>query len=76
MPEVRFPSNGGEATGYLAQPAVAQGPGVLVLQEWWGLDDHIRSVCDRLAQAGFFALAPEPLSRRADDRSPTRRSSA
>jgi carboxymethylenebutenolidase len=58
MPEVRFPSNGGEATGYLAQPAAAQGAGVLVLQEWWGLDDHIRSVCDRLAQAGFFALAP------------------
>jgi len=59
VPEVRFPSNGGEATGYLAEPAVAQGPGVLVLQEWWGLDDHIRSVCDRLAQAGFVALAPD-----------------
>ena len=59
MPEVRFPSNGGEATGYLAQPTVAHGPGVLVLQEWWGLDDHIRSICDRLAQAGFVALAPD-----------------
>ena len=32
---------------------------MLVLQEWWGLDDHIRSVCDRLAQAGFVALAPD-----------------
>jgi len=59
MPEVRFPSNGGEATGYLAHPTVAHGPGVLVLQEWWGLDDHIRSICDRLAQAGFVALAPD-----------------
>ena len=59
MPDVRFPANGAEATGYLARPATADGPGVLVLQEWWGLDDHIRSVCDRLAQAGFFALAPD-----------------
>lgn len=59
MAEVRFPSNGGEAAGYLAQPPGLRGPGVLVLQEWWGLDSHIRSVCDRLAQAGFFALAPD-----------------
>jgi len=58
MPDVRFPANGGEATGYLAQPTVTQAPGVLVLQEWWGLDDHIRSVCDRLADEGFYALAP------------------
>jgi carboxymethylenebutenolidase len=59
VPDVRFTANGGEAAGYLAQPATGRGPGVLVLQEWWGLDDHIRSVCDRLAAAGFVALAPD-----------------
>jgi len=59
MSDVRFAANGGEATGYLAQPARAGAPGVIVLQEWWGLDDHIRSVCDRLAAEGFYALAPD-----------------
>src|SRR5665648_89236 len=59
MPDITFPANGGDAPGYLAEPAARQGPGVVVLQEWWGLDGHIRSVCDRLAAAGFFALAPD-----------------
>ena len=59
MPDITFTANGGEAPGYLAEPAAEQGPGVVVLQEWWGLDDHIRSVCDRLAAAGYFALAPD-----------------
>jgi carboxymethylenebutenolidase len=59
MPDITFSANGGEAPGYLAEPAAGQGPGVVVLQEWWGLDEHIRSVCDRLAAAGFFALAPD-----------------
>ena len=45
--------------GYLALPARARGPGVLVIQEWWGLVDHIRDVCDRLAREGFVALAPD-----------------
>jgi carboxymethylenebutenolidase len=59
MPDVRFASNGGEATGYLAAPRFPDAPGVVVMQEWWGLDDHIRSVCNRLSEAGFFALAPD-----------------
>jgi carboxymethylenebutenolidase len=59
MPDVEFPSNGGVSPGYLAVPEGERGPGVIVLQEWWGLEDHIRSVCDRLAAAGFFALAPD-----------------
>lgn len=59
MPDIRFTANGGEALGYLAAPSGGTGPGVVVLQEWWGLDDHIRSVCDRLADEGFFALAPD-----------------
>ena len=59
MPNVEFEANGGAATGYLAVPESGRGPGVVVLQEWWGLDDHIRDVCDRFAQAGFIALAPD-----------------
>lgn len=43
--------------GYLARPDTGSGPGVLVIQEWWGLVPHIRSVVDRLAAAGFTALA-------------------
>jgi carboxymethylenebutenolidase len=56
---VEFPSNSGHATGYLALPAGGRGPGVIVIQEWWGIDDHITDVCDRFAEAGFVALAPD-----------------
>jgi carboxymethylenebutenolidase len=56
---VTFPSNGGTAHGYLATPASGTGPGVVVIQEWWGLTDHIASVTDRLAAEGFVALAPD-----------------
>jgi len=59
MPDVEFQSNGGSAPGYLATPASGSGPGAIVLQEWWGLEDHIRDVCDRFAAEGFFALAPD-----------------
>jgi carboxymethylenebutenolidase len=54
-----FPSGGGEAHGYLALPPSGTGPGVLVIQEWWGLTDHIADVTDRLAAEGFVALAPD-----------------
>lgn len=54
-----FPSNGSTAHGYLAVPASGSGPGVVVIQEWWGLTDHIADVCDRLAAEGFVALAPD-----------------
>lgn len=54
-----FPSNGGTAHGYLAVPAAGQGPGVVVIQEWWGLTDHIVDICNRLAAEGFVALAPD-----------------
>lgn len=56
---VSFPSAEGTAYGYLARPASGEGPGVIVVQEWWGLTDHIRDVCDRLAAEGFVALAPD-----------------
>ncbi len=56
---VSFPSNGHSASGYLAVPASGSGPGVIVIQEWWGLVPHITDVCDRLAAEGFVALAPD-----------------
>jgi len=56
---VEFPTNGHMTQGYLATPAAGKGPGVLVIQEWWGLVPHIKSVCDRFAAEGFSALAPD-----------------
>jgi carboxymethylenebutenolidase len=56
---VKFASNGGQTEGYLAIPEQGTGPGVVVIQEWWGLVDHIKDVCDRFAAAGFVALAPD-----------------
>jgi carboxymethylenebutenolidase len=56
---VHFASNGSTAQGYLARPASGTGPGVIVLQEWWGLVPHIQEVADRFAAAGFVALAPD-----------------
>jgi len=56
---VEFRSNGNMASGYLATPQSGKGPGVLVIQEWWGLDSGIKANADRLAAAGFVALAPD-----------------
>jgi carboxymethylenebutenolidase len=56
---VEFSSNGGTARGYLALPASTPAPGVLVLQEWWGLNPQIKGVADRLAGEGFVVLAPD-----------------
>ena len=52
-----FPSNGHTCDGYLAGDG--SGPGVIVIQEWWGLVPHIKDVADRFAAAGFTALAPD-----------------
>ncbi len=46
-------------SGYLARPAEGAAPAVIVIQEWWGLDEHIRAVTRRFAEAGFAALAPD-----------------
>jgi carboxymethylenebutenolidase len=54
-----FQANGRTISGYLAVPEQGSGPGVVVLHEWWGLTEPFRQVCDRLAQAGFVALAPD-----------------
>jgi len=56
---VDFPSNGQTSSGYLATPVSGRGPGVVVVQEWWGLVPHIEDVCNRFALAGFVALAPD-----------------
>jgi carboxymethylenebutenolidase len=53
---VEFPSNGGTCRGYLAGTS---GPGVVVIQEWWGLVPHITDIVDRFAAEGFIALAPD-----------------
>lgn len=52
--------DGQSVTGYLAEPADATGaPAVVVIQEWWGLNEQIRGVADRLALAGYRALVPD-----------------
>jgi carboxymethylenebutenolidase len=56
---VEYPINGISSRGYLSVPESGEGPGVVVLQEWWGLVDHIKDVADRFADAGFVALAPD-----------------
>jgi len=55
---VTFASNGGTADGYLAE-AAGGGPGLIVVQEWWGLVDHVKDLAERFAAAGFTALAPD-----------------
>ena len=56
---VTFAANGGSASGYLAETEAPSPRGVVVIQEWWGLDDHVKDVADRFAAEGFLALAPD-----------------
>ena len=56
---VHFESNGGATDGYLARPPAQDAPGVIVIQEWWGLNAHIKKVADRYAGEGFVAMAPD-----------------
>jgi carboxymethylenebutenolidase len=56
---ITFKANGHTTPGYLATPTSRSGPGVIVIQEWWGLVPHIEDVADRFAKEGFFALAPD-----------------
>jgi carboxymethylenebutenolidase len=51
--------DGRSAEGYLAKAGHANAPGIVVIQEWWGLQDQIKGICDRLALAGYDALAPD-----------------
>lgn len=57
---ITFDVQGQSNSGYLAWPSGSSlWPGVVVIQEWWGLDDHIKSIADRFAAAGFAAIAPD-----------------
>lgn len=56
---IEFEANDSTAPGYLAIPDIGTGPGVMVLHAWWGLTEPFRQVCDRLAEAGYIALAPD-----------------
>jgi carboxymethylenebutenolidase len=57
-PLATFPSQNGEASGYLSVPSTkGRKPAVIVIQEWWGVDDWIREQTDRYAQQGYVALA-------------------
>jgi carboxymethylenebutenolidase len=55
---IEFRANGRMAAGYLASPSTP-GPGLVVIQEWWGLVDHIKDLANRFAAEGFVALAPD-----------------
>jgi len=59
---VTFPSSAGEASGVLVtpdQPATGKSPAIVVLQEWWGINDQIQGVAERYAAAGFVAIVPD-----------------
>jgi carboxymethylenebutenolidase len=56
---IKFTANGRETEGYLSLPTGGTGPGVIVIQEYWGLVPHIKAVTDRMAGEGFVALAPD-----------------
>ena len=56
---IEFPANGRTGAGYLARAGADDAPGVIVIQEWWGLVGHIKAVADRFAAAGYTALAPD-----------------
>ncbi len=59
---ITFPAHGGSCPGYLARAADPGAPGVVVIQEWWGLEGEksdVKEVADRFATAGYTALAPD-----------------
>ena len=57
---LEFAANGGTANGYLVHPTSGGPyPGVVVIQEWWGLNDNIKEIADRIAAEGYVALAPD-----------------
>ena len=59
MPDIEFPTSAGSTPGYLAAPESGRGLATIVLQEWWGMDNSVRAICDRFAAEGFYALAPD-----------------
>src|SRR5713101_1770453 len=57
---VSYPSGSETVSGYLAAPAGAEKkPAIVVIQEWWGLNDWVKGKTDAFAKAGYVALAPD-----------------
>ena len=56
---ITYESAAGSTPAYLSLPESGSGPGLILVQEWWGLVDHIRDVADRFAEEGFVTLAPD-----------------
>lgn len=56
---VEFKANGRNGTGHLATPPGGKGKGLIVVQEYWGLVDHIKDLAERFAKAGYVALSPD-----------------
>jgi len=57
---VELGSTGGRVdTGYFAETSDESAPGIVVIQEWWGVQEQIKGVCDRYAAAGYKAIAPD-----------------
>ena len=62
--EVNYPGRACTIKAYVAQPAGEESaPATIVVQEWWGLNEHIRDIARRLAREGYFAIAPDLYSR-------------
>ena len=58
-PHTQHPDQPHDALVYTAVPATGSGPGVILLHAWWGLNACFKRTCDRLAEAGFVAMAPD-----------------
>ena len=54
-----FNASGGETTAYVAVPEASNGKAVIVIQEWWGLNEHIKDIARRYSDEGFTAIAPD-----------------
>jgi len=54
-----FNTSGGETTAYVAVPEASNGKAVIVIQEWWGLNEHIKDIARRYSDEGFTAIAPD-----------------
>lgn len=57
--KIEVKTEGGAFAAYLAKPASGKGPGIVVIQEIFGVNRNVREICDDLAAAGYFALAPD-----------------
>lgn len=54
-----FSTSNGDTTAYVSRPVAANGKAVILIHEWWGLNDHVKDIADRYAKEGFVAIAPD-----------------